>query len=253
MVPFALNSKRTFLYDSVQCRLNTRRNVGRERGKLDTAAVPRFAGTILRMQAEAAISTPAGAMVQKLSNVGPYENNIYLLWDAASSEGYILDGGFEPELVAAAAEHIAVKGILVTHGHRDHHENVAQLRDLVKAPVGIAEADRDMLSVPADFLIEDRQVFRFGPHGLVALHTPGHTPGSVSFLLHPHLFTGDTLFPGGPGKTATSIGSFPTIIESIRSRLFTLPEETIVYPGHGRNTVLAEEKPQLDSWIARGW
>lgn len=194
-----------------------------------------------------------GGLGLKKIEVGTLGNNVYVLWDEVSRDAYLIDGGFEPEAVAAAAAGLQVKGILVTHGHRDHHEHVGELRDLVGAPVGIAEADRQMLSVAADFVIGDGDVYRFGEHELCAMHTPGHTPGSMSFLLNPHLFSGDTLFPGGPGATRKPLGSFPTIIESIRARLFALPDETTVYPGHGQDTVLSAEKPHLQDWIARGW
>jgi glyoxylase-like metal-dependent hydrolase (beta-lactamase superfamily II) len=196
---------------------------------------------------------PEGAVVRKLSNVGPYGNNIYVLWDEASGDAYVIDAGYEPLAVADAARGLAVKAILVTHGHKDHHENVGTLRELLNAPVGIAEEDQAMLSVKPDFLLRDGAKFRFGPHELRTMHTPGHTPGSMSFLLGDHLFTGDTLFPGGPGNTKSAIGSFPRIIESITTRLFTLPDETNVYPGHGRDTVIRIEKPHLEEWIERGW
>lgn len=187
--------------------------------------------------------------------VGALENNLYLLWDDGSREAYVLDGGYEPEVMAAEIERLRLrpKGILVTHGHRDHHENVGQLKELIGAPVGIAEPDLDMLSLPADFLIGDGDTFQFGNNTLRALHTPGHTPGSTCFLIGDHVFTGDTLFPGGPGNTKKDPIRFATIIESIRSRLFSLPDATIVCPGHGRDTTIGTERPQLEEWIQRGW
>jgi glyoxylase-like metal-dependent hydrolase (beta-lactamase superfamily II) len=88
-----------------------------------------------------------------------------------------------------------------------------------------------------------------------AIHNPGHTPGSISFELEgtPLLFTGDTLFPGGPGNTQTELGDFDTIIESITNRLFTFPDSTIVLPGHGLDTTIGTERPHLEEWIERGW
>lgn len=187
--------------------------------------------------------------------VGSLENNLYLLWDEGSREAYVLDGGYEPEVMSAEIKRrrLRPRGILVTHGHRDHHENVERLKELIGAPVGIAEADLDMLSLPADFLIRDGDTFQFGDHALRAIHTPGHTPGSTCFLIGEYLFTGDTLFPGGPGNTKKDPVRFATIIESIRSRLFALPDETIVCPGHGRDTTIGAERPQLEEWIQRGW
>jgi glyoxylase-like metal-dependent hydrolase (beta-lactamase superfamily II) len=194
-----------------------------------------------------------GLVVRCLRNLGPVENNIYILSDAASGEAFVLDGGYEPEQIADAAQGLSVRAILVTHGHRDHHENVGTLKQLLKAPVGIGMDDAAQLSVEPDMVIVDQQVFTFGPHTFQAIHTPGHTPGSTCFLLGSHLFTGDTLFPGGPGNTQKDPVRFERIITSIRDRLFTLPDDTVVHPGHGRDTTIGAERPSLNDWIARGW
>jgi len=144
--------------------------------------------------------------------------------------------------------------VIVTHGHRDHHENVGRLAELLgKVPVAIGIDDAAQLSVEADSLIVDQQSLSFGPFALQAIHTPGHTPGSTCFLIGEHLFTGDTLFPGGPGNTQKDPVRFERIISSIRERLFTLPDATKVYPGHGRDTTIGTERPHLEEWIARGW
>jgi glyoxylase-like metal-dependent hydrolase (beta-lactamase superfamily II) len=199
------------------------------------------------------VRTADGLVVRCLRNIGPYENNIFIVSDEESREAYIVDGGYEPEAVASAAAGLQVKAILITHGHRDHHENVGELKGLLKVPVAIGMDDAAQLSVEADDLIVDQQTFSFGPHALAAIHTPGHTPGSTCFVYRQHLFTGDTLFPGGPGNTQNDPLRFERIISSIRERLFTLPDETVVYPGHGRDTTIGAERPHLDEWIARGW
>ena len=120
--------------------------------------------------------------------------------------------------------------------------------------VGISAQDAEML--PAyDFTIPDADVIAVGDLRLKTIHTPGHTRGSTCFVLdgHPVLFSGDTLFPGGPGNTQTKGASFDTIIESIDRRLFTLPPDTLVLPGHGLDTTIATERPHLQEWIDRGW
>jgi glyoxylase-like metal-dependent hydrolase (beta-lactamase superfamily II) len=197
--------------------------------------------------------TPDGLVIACLRNIGPYENNIFIVSDAGSGEAYVIDGGFEPEEIARFAEGLTVKAILVTHGHRDHHEHVGTLKTLLRAPVLIGMDDAAQLSVEPDSLIVDQQSFAFGPHCLQAIHTPGHTPGSTCFVYREHLFTGDTLFPGGPGNTQNDPVRFERIIASIRDRLFTLPDATNVYPGHGRDTTIGAERPHLDEWISRGW
>jgi glyoxylase-like metal-dependent hydrolase (beta-lactamase superfamily II) len=196
---------------------------------------------------------PHGLVVQCLRNIGPYENNIFIVADEGTHEAYVLDAGFEPAAIAEAASGLTIKGIIVTHGHRDHHENVATLKGLLHSPVGIGMDDAAQLSIEPDFLIVDQQMLSFGPNALQAIHTPGHTPGSTCFLFDGHVFTGDTLFPGGPGNTQKDPVRFERIISSVRDRLFTLPDETVVHPGHGRDTTIGTERPHLDEWIARGW
>ena len=193
----------------------------------------------------------AGVRIVKIE-VGTMENNVYVLSDA-SGDAWVIDGGYEPEAIAEAVAGLTVKGILVTHGHKDHHEHVAELRDLIKAPVGIAEGDVDRLFVTPDFLVRDGEQFVLGQHEMRAIHTPGHTPGSTCFLLEDRLFTGDTLVPGGPGNTSKDPARFAEIIRSVSERLFTLPAETVVCPGHGRDTTIGTEKPELPGWIERGW
>jgi glyoxylase-like metal-dependent hydrolase (beta-lactamase superfamily II) len=196
---------------------------------------------------------PQGLVIQCLRNIGPYENNIFVVSDEATREAYVLDGGFEPEAIAAAVADLNVKAIIVTHGHRDHHENVATLKGLLHVPVAIGMDDAPQLSVEPDFLIVDQQTLSFGPHALSAIHTPGHTPGSTCYVYDGHLFSGDTLFPGGPGNTQKDPVRFERIIASVRDRLFTLGDDVVVHPGHGRDTTIGAERPHLDEWIARSW
>ena len=196
----------------------------------------------------------------RVVQVGTFENNVYLVRDPDTREGYVIDAGWEPDKIVDAAADTNVKGVLITHGHHDHHEGsrdqhgqLAALKGRLGVPVGIGGGDEGMLESPPDFTISDGQEFRIGKTKMRAIHTPGHTPGSTCFAIGNLLFSGDTLFPGGPGNTKNSTGDFPTIIASIRDKLFTLPENTVVYPGHGKETTIGTEKPHLDEWIARGW
>lgn len=185
--------------------------------------------------------------------VGEMENNCYILIDPATSECLIIDAAWEPDRILRAVEGLRVQRILTTHGHFDHHAALEEVRRRLGVPAGIGAGDEEMLRRPPDFLIHDGDTFRFGRFQLQAIHTPGHTPGSTCFLIGKHLFTGDTLFPGGPGNTKGDPRRFAEIIESIRTRLFTLSDDTVVYPGHGRSTTIGTEKPHLQEWIERGW
>jgi glyoxylase-like metal-dependent hydrolase (beta-lactamase superfamily II) len=189
----------------------------------------------------------------KKVEVGRMGNNCYVLIDPASSEALIIDAAWEPDRILKEVDGLKVQRILTTHGHHDHHDALDPVRQALKVPGGIGTADADMLKTAPDFTIKEGDTFRFGSHELRALHTPGHTPGSTCFLMGKHLFTGDTLFPGGPGNTKGDPQRFAEIIESVRSRLFTLPEDTAVYPGHGADTTIGTEKPHLQEWIERGW
>jgi glyoxylase-like metal-dependent hydrolase (beta-lactamase superfamily II) len=185
--------------------------------------------------------------------VGPFENNVFVLRSKRTGDAVLLDAANEHELLVDVARATGVRRVLTTHGHWDHIQAVTAVRD-AGIDVGIAAADAAML--PAyDFVIPDDEVYEVGDLRLRSIHTPGHTPGSTSFVLEgkPRLFTGDTLFPGGPGNTATKGASFKQIIDSIDRRLFTLPAEVLVLPGHGLDTTLGEERPQLQAWVDRGF
>lgn len=187
--------------------------------------------------------------------VGPFENNVFIVRCRASGDAALIDAANEHEQLLELCRHLGVRRVLETHGHWDHIQAVPQIRE-AGYEVAVTAADAPMLSeVGYDVLIDDAEVIEVGRLRLHAIHNPGHTPGSISFHVDgtPLLFTGDTLFPGGPGNTANEGGDFETIIDSITERLFCFADDTIVLPGHGLDTTIGTERPHLDEWVARGW
>ncbi|HYM49104.1 MAG TPA: MBL fold metallo-hydrolase [Candidatus Limnocylindrales bacterium] len=185
--------------------------------------------------------------------VPPYDNNVYVLQDPRAKEAILIDAANEAPRILEELEGLRVTTILTTHGHPDHVQALRSVRGSTHASFACHPDDAPMMPIPPDHRVKDGETFRFGAHQVRALHTPGHTPGSICFLIDDLLFSGDTLFPGGPGNTSNPNASFETIIESIRSKLFTLPDDTRVLPGHGKATTIGSERPHLDEWIARGW
>lgn len=185
--------------------------------------------------------------------VGPFENNVFVVRSKHTGDAVLLDAANEHELLLQVSRATGVRRVLTTHGHFDHIQAVTAVRD-AGIDVGIATEDASMLP-SYDFTIPDDEVIAVGDLRLRTIHTPGHTPGSTCFLLEgkPLLFSGDTLFPGGPGNTGFENASFDQIIRSIDGRLFALPDDLIVLPGHGLDTTIGTERPHLEEWIARGW
>ena len=186
-------------------------------------------------------------------SVGPYDNNVYLLADVKAREALLIDAANEAPRILKELEGLHVSTILTTHGHADHVQALTAVRGSTGARFACHPDDEKMMPIPPDHRVGDGEVFRFGDRELRAVHTPGHTPGSTCFTIDDLLFSGDTLFPGGPGNTSGPGASFPTIIQSIRRSLFTLPDETRILPGHGKSTTIGVEREHLDEWIARGW
>jgi glyoxylase-like metal-dependent hydrolase (beta-lactamase superfamily II) len=186
--------------------------------------------------------------------VGPMANNVYVLRCRQTGDAVLLDAANEHERLLDLCQELGVRRVLETHGHWDHIQAVPAVRE-AGYDVGVAAADAAMLP-SYDFVLEDDAVLLVGRLRLRTLHTPGHTPGSMCFRLEeaPVLFSGDTLFPGGPGATKFEGGDFPTIIRSIEDRLFRpLEGEVQVLPGHGQPTTIGAERPHLQEWIDRGW
>ena len=189
-------------------------------------------------------------IVRKIE-VGTMENNVYVLECPTTHDAFVVDASFEPDRIMEAAAGTNVIGILQTHGHFDHVQALEELRSRLDVPVHAHPGDE--YPVPIDRPLADGDQLAFGTRTLTVLHTPGHTPGGVCFLSGRHLVSGDTLFPGGPGNTWGDAKAFAQIIDSIESKLFVLPDDTAVYPGHGADTTIGHERPHLDEWKQRGW
>ena len=187
--------------------------------------------------------------------VGPFDNNVFVVRCRRSGEAVLIDAANEHEQLLALCQRLGVKRVLETHGHWDHIQAIPALREAgYQVAVTAADAPR-LKDVGYDVFIDDAEVIEVGDLRLRAIHNPGHTEGSISFHVvdTPLLFTGDTLFPGGPGNTQLEGGDFAAIIKSIDNKLFTFPAETIVLPGHGLDTTIGAERPQLSAWVERGW
>jgi glyoxylase-like metal-dependent hydrolase (beta-lactamase superfamily II) len=186
--------------------------------------------------------------------VGPVDNNVFVLRCKQTGDAVLLDAANEHERLLELCTKLGVRRVLETHGHWDHIQAVPAVRD---AGYRVAVTADDAGMLPSyDDILEDDSVIEVGRLRLHTIHTPGHTPGSMSFRLEgsPVLFSGDTLFPGGPGATQFPGGDFPTIIRSIDERIFSkLEPDIIVMPGHGDDTTIGTERPHLQEWIDRGW
>lgn len=184
------------------------------------------------------------------------DNNIWLIGD--DSEVVIVDAAHSARPIIDAVGGRTVRAIVCTHGHNDHVTVAPELSAELDAPILLHPAD-DVLWEQTHpgithAVLEDGQRISVAGTEILALHTPGHSPGSTCLYLPEagQLFSGDTLFSGGPGATGRSYSDFPTIIGSIRERLFALPAETKVNTGHGDGTIIGDESPHLEEWIARG-
>ena len=201
-----------------------------------------------------------GLTVTKIA-VGPMNNNAYLLRCTSTGQAILIDAANEASRLIELIGDTPVGTIVTTHQHGDHWQALAEVQKHTGAEVVAHPADADGIPVPVTHLVTDGDVLTFGDAAVSFVHLRGHTPGSIAVLYdaggklagEPHLFTGDSLFPGGVGKT-NSPADFNSLLDDVSERLFDrLPDPTWVYPGHGSDTTLGTERPALGEWRQRGW
>lgn len=192
----------------------------------------------------------AGDLQIERLKLGPFETNSYILTCAQTGDSMLIDAPAEAFKILKALKGVRPSSILITHHHMDHIGALSELKVKLNIPIGIHRLDAERLPLKPEIFLEDGEDVCLGNIRLKVLHTPGHTPGSLCFLVGKHLFSGDTIFPGGPGKTE-SPNNFKLIIDSLIHKIFVLPEETTIYPGHGEITVLKKEKEEFEIFSSR--
>ncbi len=185
--------------------------------------------------------------------VGSLDNNVFFITCAQTGESVMLDAADEHELLLKLCEQTKTRLVLETHGHWDHIGALTEVRD-AGYDVGVGAGDTYRLP-GYDFILEHDTQIEVGELKLDLIATPGHTEGSICFKVvdKPFLFTGDTLFAGGPGRTDLPGGNFNTVLESISERLFKFDKDTICFPGHGDVTTIGAEQADFQAWVDRGW
>jgi glyoxylase-like metal-dependent hydrolase (beta-lactamase superfamily II) len=201
-----------------------------------------------------------GLTITKVS-VGPMDNNAYLLVCTATGDALLVDAANEPDRIMDVIGHgdnrPQLRTIVTTHRHADHWQALGAVAGMCEPETVAHPDDAPELPIPADRLVDHGDTVQVGRISLEVIHLRGHTPGSIALLHrgsdHPHLFTGDSLFPGGPGKT-WSAKDFGSLIGDLESRVFgPLPDDTWFYPGHGDDSTIGTERPALGDWKGRGW
>ena len=182
--------------------------------------------------------------------LGPFGTNAYFLTCRQTSASVLVDAPGDAGKILAQLKGTDPKYILMTHNHMDHTGALAEVKSALNVPIAAHRDDAGNLPIQPDLLLNDGDVVSCGDIQLTVLHTPGHTPGSLCFLTGNYLIAGDTLFKDGPGKTG-SPADFRRIVESLTSKIFVLPEDTRIYPGHGDSTVLKKEKQAFEAFSAR--
>jgi glyoxylase-like metal-dependent hydrolase (beta-lactamase superfamily II) len=182
--------------------------------------------------------------------LGPFGTNAYILICRHTGESVIVDAPADAGKILKIVKDTSPKYILITHNHMDHTGALAEIKSTLGLPIAAHADDVGSLPVSADQLLNDGDTIAFGDITLSVLHTPGHTAGSICFLAGDYLIAGDTLFPGGPGRTG-SPADFKRIVASLTEKIFVLPDNTQVFPGHGGSTILLKERQAFEAFFAR--
>ncbi|MEV7773270.1 MBL fold metallo-hydrolase [Kitasatospora sp. NPDC086791] len=190
--------------------------------------------------------------------VGPYDNNAYLLRCRATDEQLLIDAAADaPVLLETVGDELET--VVTTHRHHDHWGALAEVVATTGARTAAGEHDAEGIDVPTELRLADGDTLRVGDVELTVRHLVGHTPGAIVLIYddpqgHPHVFTGDCLFPGGVGNTWGDPEAFKSLFRDVSKKIFdVLPDEAWVYPGHGNDTTLGTERPHLEEWRERGW
>ena len=191
-----------------------------------------------------------GAVQIERLELGPFGTNAYVVTCRKTQSSVLIDAPAEAHIIIDRLKNTTPKYILLTHNHMDHIGALAQLRNELKVPLAANALDVRNLTSPPEILLNDDDTVWLGELKFTVLHTPGHTPGSLCFRVGRCLISGDTIFPGGPGKTS-SPADFKKIIKSITDKIFVLPDDTQIYPGHGDSTVLKKEKDEFAVFASR--
>jgi glyoxylase-like metal-dependent hydrolase (beta-lactamase superfamily II) len=195
-------------------------------------------------------------MISKVA-VGPMDNNAYLLRCRATDEQLLIDAANDAPTLLTLIGDDGIASVVTTHRHGDHWQALAEVVAATGARTYAGRDDAEGIPVATEVPLEDGDTVRVGNVELTARHLVGHTPGSIALVYddphgHPHVFTGDCLFPGGPGRT-TRPEDFRSLMSGLEEKVFSLPDEAWVYPGHGNDSTLGAERPHIQEWWARGW
>jgi glyoxylase-like metal-dependent hydrolase (beta-lactamase superfamily II) len=182
--------------------------------------------------------------------LGPFGTNSYIVTCRKTQDSALIDAPAEASIIVDTLRNTTPRYILLTHSHFDHIAALAQLRAELKIPLAAHASDAANLESPPETLLSDGDTLSLGDLTFAILHTPGHTPGSLCFRVGRYLISGDTMFPGGPGRTG-SPAAFEQIVKSTAEKILVLPDDTLVYPGHGDATVLKKEKDEFAIFNSR--